>query len=186
VDWLYENPLPELIVCGVLAAAFGLLAAQKQRGVFLIGVLVSLLLGGGVYFLDRGTQTDGELVAAAVDDIVNDFAQNDLEGTMAHISPRAVGLRARAAFALELIDVENVRITDVSVELTNENSIARAHFRVNADASAGGRGMIGHRATRWMSEWQKTDEGWLMTEIEPLDVLSGQVADWPEPFNNLD
>jgi hypothetical protein len=182
VDWLYENPLPELTICGVLALAAGLVALKKQRGVFLLGTLAFLLLGGALWFLDHSRQTDREAVEFAVHDIVLNFQQNDLEGTLKYISPQAIALRATATLALQIVDVEDVRVTDVSVDFSNQKSIAHSHFRVNATASLERRGSVGHQATRWRAEWQKSDQGWLMIDIEPLDLLTGNAIEWPDPF----
>lgn len=182
MDWLYENPLPELLICGVLAAAFMVVALQKQRGVFLLGTLAFLLLGGALWFLDRGRKTDREAVEFAVHDIVLNFEQNDIDGTLKYISPRAIALRTRATLGIQLVDVEDVRVTDVSVDFSNQNSIARSHFRVNATVSLESRGSIGHQATRWRAQWQKSDQGWLMTDIEPLDHFTGNATEWPDPF----
>jgi hypothetical protein len=183
VDWLFENPLPELLICGVLAGVFTVVALQKQRGVFLLGVLAFLLLGGLLWFLDRSRQTDRELVTEAVYDIVMDFQRNDMDGTLEHISPQSVELRNRAMAGIALIDIENARVTDVSVELSNQNSIAFSHFRVNATASTVWSGNVGHQATRWRARWQKSNQGWLMTDIVALDVVTGHEIGWPKPLD---
>ncbi len=175
MEWLYENPLPELLICGVLAGVCALAAFQKQRGAILIGTLLFLVLGVGAWFLDRGVQTDREAVEFALHDLVADFQRNDLEGALEHISPQEMGLRGLLELATHNVDIaEDYRITDVSTELSNENSIARTHFRVNATVSITGYGNQGRKPSRWEAQWQKTDEGWLMTDIAELDVVTGR------------
>lgn len=180
MDWLYENPLPEICVCAVLAAGFVIATIRSQRGVYLVGAVAFVLLGLGAWFLDRNRETDREAVHAAVYKIVDRFQQDDLDGTLALISPRATDLRSLAQNGIERFDVQDVRVTDVSIELTNENSIGSAHFRVNATVSREDGPSVGHRATRWRARWQKSDQGWLMTDLEPLDIVTGLLINLPD------
>jgi hypothetical protein len=180
VDWLYENPLPELLICGVLATACLILALQKQRSVLLLGVLAFLLLGGGLWMVDRGVKSDREAVQDALYDIVAAYQRKDEAGTLKHISPQAGQLRNLAIRSMSVLTVEDdLRITDVSINFSNENSIARSHFRVNASVTLTGFGSQ-RSATRWEAEWQKTDQGWLMIDIHELDILTGQTTNYLE------
>lgn len=178
MDWLFENPLPELLICGVLAALFAIVATQKQRGVILLGAIAFVLLGVGAWLIDRGVQTDGEAVKQSLYDMVTAYQRKDEEATLQHISPQAGMLRMLVLRSMDVVTVRNdLHITDVSVEFSNENSIARSHFRVNATVELGGHGVSQHAATRWEATWQKTGEGWLMTDIIELDPITGTTTD---------
>lgn len=175
MDWLYENPLPELLICGVLAGLCIVIALQKRRGVLFLGALAFALLGGGLFLIDRGVESDREAVKLALYDIVAAYQRNDEDGTLKHISPQAGKLRFLVMQSMDVFIIgDDLTISDVSVEFTNENSIARSHFRVNASVSHTNLGNLGRPATRWEAYWQKTGQGWLMTDIDRLDILTGQ------------
>lgn len=174
MDWLFENPLPELLICGVLAIGFVIATMQKQRGIFLLGTVAFMLLGLGAWLVDRGVQTDREAVVESLFDMIISYQKKDAEGTLKHISPQAVEIRMLVMGSMDFLTVQDdLHITDVSVVFTNENSIAKSHFRVNATVTMEQYGATEQAVSRWEATWQKTGEGWLLTGIDELDPIYG-------------
>ena len=70
------------------------------------------------------------------------------------------------------VSVESdIRVTDVSVQLTNEDSRAITHFRANATVSASGVGG-GYHPSRWELTWQKEGDEWKITRTKYLNVMT--------------
>ncbi len=69
-------------------------------------------------------------------------------------------------------------LKDIQVEFSNQNSLAKTHFRVNGVVLVKGRN-IGHQATLWEVTWRKEGCHWRITRVQQLHPLRG------EPINQL-
>lgn len=183
--WFTEDAWSPIIVC-IVAAVISLIAwSSTQRPKFLAVSLVILLAAGAVYFLEQLIVTPGEKAERALYDLIETFAEEsrELSGankagpeslrSLTFFSPQNVEDRARVVAALLVVDIENdVRVTDVQIRLTNENTRAITHFRANATIKAGG--FAGHHASRWELTWQQEAGEWKVTRTRMLNIMNGQ------------
>ncbi len=106
------------------------------------------------------------------------FGQRDENGVLKHISPRQDELTQLVKWALATVTgVNNLRITDVSVEMLSQGSRARCHFRANGRFEVIGFGDIGHQATRWELTWQREGGAWKVIRIRRLNPITGEEMD---------
>jgi hypothetical protein len=108
--------------------------------------------------------------------LLRDFERRDEAGVDDAISARAPELRQLAARAISRVQIENVRLTDMNIEVSGEDVLrARAHFRVTADVIFGQVQRLPRQPTRWKSTWEQEGDGqWRLLDIEQLDPLTGE------------
>ncbi|SFJ55332.1 hypothetical protein [Planctomicrobium piriforme] len=169
--WPSENPWPAVVVCLIAAVALSIAWSQQRRIWLLLAALGALLLGGGAIALDRAVTTPAEIVAENVYGITQAFHDRDLERTRSYISNSAWDVHLLAAEGYNLVQVQDdMRVTDVQVEMLAQNTRARSRFRVNATVNfAGGSSRV---ATMWEAKWQPEKDGWKMIEIIALDPIT--------------
>ena len=190
--WFTETPWPPIFILAVIAACLAAAFSATQRSVYLAGILVLALLGGGIYFIEKQIVTEAERVEAAIYGVTDAFQDRDVERTVSYFSDNAalpddrlppflrfvarnVSLRTVVAGAVSTIQVEDdLRITDVSVETSNNDSLAKSHFRANGSFIVPGAGNVGHQPTRWEFRWRQEAGEWRIIDVQRLDPINGE------------
>ncbi|REJ79674.1 MAG: hypothetical protein DWQ34_19615 [Planctomycetota bacterium] len=174
--WFTETPWPPIFILAVIAACLAAAFSATQRSVYLAGILVLALLGGGIYFIEKQIVTERERVEAAIYGVADAFQRRDVAETVGYISQNAVLLRLLVLSKLREVQVrEDLRITDVSIETSNQDSRATSHFRANGTFAVAGYGDVGHQPTRWEVDWQKEGGEWRIINVRRLDPINGDV-----------
>ena len=173
--WFTETPWPPIIALAALATGFAGAFISTQRTKFIVPILLLAALAVVVYVVEQQVVTERERVEQSIYDVTAAFQRQDVPATLGHFSEQALLLRGMAMGALATIRAqEDLRITDVSIEMTNADSRARAHFRANGTFDVTGYGPVGHQPTRWNVDWQKEGGQWRIIDVERLDPITGE------------
>lgn len=106
------------------------------------------------------------------------FVRRDEPAVLSHISPREDELQTLVHWAFATVTaVEDLQLTDVSIDLLMEGSRAVSHVRANGRFHVGAYGDIGHRPTRWELTWQREGEEWNVIRIRRLNPITGEEID---------
>lgn len=183
--WFTEDAWSPIILCSVIAAIFFVAFMSTQRPKFLAALPLLLLAAITIYFVEIAIVTDREQVETNLLDLVNTFVEESHQfGVGSATKPEEVRCqkffaqnntvdRTRIVAALMFVEVEgDIRVTDVKIKLTNNNTMAVTHFRANATFAAGRQS--GHRPSRWEMTWQKQAGEWKITRTRMLNVVNGQ------------
>lgn len=168
--WFTEDPWPPMFICGLgalLAVAFW---SASKRAVHLLLALGLLALGGIIYVAEQMILTPAEQVEALVAQLCNDFQRND-PATLDHFSDSAPELKLMAQAAMALVEIHDLRLTDMHTRLTNNNTRAICHFRANAGLSVRGFGEVGHQPARFELTWAKEPAGWKIVAVKRLNPI---------------
>jgi len=136
---LLENPMP-IIFAGIFAEAIlGVILLQTGRGVVLlamIGVLVVVLGGVGIEAL---VVTEREQVEATLERGAAAFVDDDLDAVLSVVAPDAQRTRDAARGLLRRVRFDQIKITDVQVNVVRTTSPPTARARLIAVVTARGR-----------------------------------------------
>lgn len=172
--WFTDNPWPPMLICGLIAAILFFVWMSRGRNLFLYGAIALLVACGVIYLAERSIVTPGEEVEARVLALCRAFQEKDPH-TVDFISPNAPELRVLLATAMKMVDVEDdVRITDLWVTTSNNNSRAVSHFRANATVSVQPVGNVGHQPARLELTWQREGGEWHVVAVQRLNPINGE------------
>ncbi len=162
-------------IIGLLAVAVFFAGSwyARPRKAPLIGVLAALAACVAVWLVERQVVTPAEEVERDVMGMVDACQRGNIEETVAFISPQAVGWRAAVAAAMALVDVQDdVRVTDMRVQVRAGGTMAVSRFRANATVRTSGPiEYTGRHPSRWELTWQKVGDQWKVIEIRRLSVV---------------
>ncbi len=176
--WFTENAWPPMLIAGLAALVCLALWNSNRRGIHLVAALVCLLLCAGFYFLERAIVTEGERLQQVVVSLCNDFRNKRVAETVNHFSNAAPGLKVQVLAAMAMVTIhDDLRLTDFSTNLTNQNSRGTVHFRANATLSEVGQGNVGHYPSRFVLTFQREQGEWKIIEVERLHPLTGEKMD---------
>lgn len=183
--WFTEDAWSPIILCVVIAAIFFLAFLTTQRARYLAVLPLLLLAAITIYFAELAIVTDREQVELNLLELVSTFVEESEQwGVGSTEIPEQV--RCHVFFAednsadrtlvvagLMFVQVmEDIRVSDVKVQLTDNDTKALTHFRANATINAGS--FNGHQPSRWELTWQKLDGDWKITQTRMLNVVNGQ------------
>jgi len=172
--WFTETAWPPIILLSILSVFLFAAWYNSRRASYLIGVVLLTICSGVVYAIEQSVVTDVEKIEAAVADFCIRFQQKDLQGSLSHFSERNFADRAMVATGMLLVEIEDdVRITDLNVELSMQNSRAVSHFRANATIHVATYGNVGRRPSRWEFTWQREADEWKIVKVVRLNPLKG-------------
>ena len=172
--WFIEDPWPPLFIGTLCGIVLLVVWAANARRSMLRGGLLCLLIGGSAWPIDMLVVTDAEQVELLVTDLADSVVAGNIEATLSHISEREVALRLAVTAGMNLVTVQNVRITDTSVEMLADNSRAKVHCRANGTLSIGNVSMSRHFPSRWNLTWQREGDEWKIIEVQRLNVVTGE------------
>lgn len=167
--WFTETPWPPISILAAIACV--LLAAWliNARRAYLMGMLVCGLLSIGVYLVESWVVTTSEQLEDNVYALTAAFQQKKPDETLAFFSESALTERLLVRWAMEAVDVEDdLRVTDVQVELLADETRAKVQFRANATVRVSM--YSGHAPSRWRLTWQKENDAWKIIKVERLHV----------------
>jgi len=169
MHWLTENPWPLAILCGLVALVFIVLWSNNKRGAHLLAALVCVFLAAVVFVAESMVQTDAERVELQVHRLVEAFERKDIDEVFSMLSPQLDKLRTAVKTASGMVDVKEIRVSDLSVELREHHTRAISQFRANGTIVVSG--STHHAATRWRMTWERDGERWIVTRVSRLDPI---------------
>ncbi len=176
--WFTEDAWSPIVVCVLIAALCLAAAFMAQRAKLLWAVAVMLVAAVAIFFVERAIVTDTEQVEGQLTELVDTFVRESKE-TPKNKQPQCVRFfaerndrdKARIAAAVALVRVNDVRVTDVQIKVTNQGTRALTQFRANGTVAIGSEG--GHFPTRWELSWQKEAGEWRVTTTRMLNTVNG-------------
>lgn len=173
--WFTETAWPPILICAFLAAILLMAWSSSKRGVLLIAAAGMVPLSAIIYLVERNIVTEAERIEANVHALAEAVRNDQAERVLDFFSAGATDWRAAIAAAMAAYDVQDdMRITDVRVEVTAADTIGRSHFRANGTVTGKGIGMGRHGATRWVLIWHREGGEWKITGVERYDPLSDE------------
>ena len=184
--WFTEDAWSPIIACVVLGVLFFVAYSVTQRSKILLPVPLLLVACIAIYFIEQAIVTETERVEQSLLELIDTFAlesrqtvKNQTPLCLRFFSLRNDRDRKRVGAASFLVRVDDQRVTDVQIKLTNESTRAITHFRANGDVSLGTGGGGGHYSSRWELTWQKEADEWKVTGMRMLNVMTGAEQNIP-------
>ena len=184
--WFTEDAWSPIIVCVVVGVLFFVGFSVTQRQKWLLPVPLLLVACIAIYFIEQAIVTDTERVEQSLLELIDTFAlesrqtpKNQTPLCLRFFSVRNDRDRKRVGAASFLVRVDNQRVTDVQIKLTNQSTRAITHFRANGDVSLGASGGGSHYSSRWELTWQKEADEWKVTGTKMLNVMTGDEQNIP-------
>lgn len=174
--WLTENAWQPMLFLALIGMALGMVGYRRLQKRYAAGMIICFLLVGMTWFIEKQVVTEKERVHASVIGITTAFGDRDLDKTVGYVAQRSQDLRFLIGYAYNLVEFKgDMRVTDIEIEMTNNESRAKTRFRVNGTISALKQSYTGHQPTRWEATWQVEAGEWKMIDIIQLDPVSGNV-----------
>jgi len=168
-----ENPWPAAFAFTAVAVVFAILWSSQKRAWPLVASIVCVLAAGGMFLIDQAVITDAEQIELHVRDLAAAFQQKDLERVTSYFSPLC-DERPLIATAAAMVTVgDDLRISDVDVEMKARGSRAIIHFRANATVSLRSVN-LGYHPSRWRLTWQREGGEWKIVTVTRLDPIRGE------------
>ena len=188
--WFTEDAWSPIIVIGGAASICCIAWSSTQRSRYLTAIAVLAFCAILTHFVEQAVVTEGEKVEIALHALLDTFIAesqsiNSLQQAQAvqserFFSEQNVTDRARVRAAVILVNVAtDTRITDVQIQLTNQDTRAITHFRANGTVSTSMGGGGGHYTSRWELTWQKEAGEWKITRTKMLNPMSGEEQQIP-------
>lgn len=172
--WFLETPWPPIAL--LLLAAFVLVAIWivSRNPRLALGAILCVVLCGVVYVVEYFYETPGELIESHVTDVIAAFQDKRTDDTLYYFSESAQIERGLIMWGIESITVhDDLRITDVEVQLFSEGSQATSRFRANGTIEGRGFSPV-RQPSHWRFTWRLEGGQWKITRVERLDVVTGE------------
>lgn len=190
--WLTETAWPLILIFSILGVLC--LAGWQAQGrkLYFVGLLVMVLLAGATYWTEAVIVTETERVEQAVYGLVATFQEeSQLYGatslpsadtplrTLEFISTNAADIQNMARGAMLMVSVgDDMRLTDLQIDMRSNNSRAITHFRVNATVDISAFGISQRQPSRWEVTWQREGGEWKVIRVDRLNVVTGERIDF--------
>ncbi len=163
---LLENPLP-IVFFGIVAeAVLGAALVSTRRGILLLPMaLVVVVVLAGVA-VERWVVTERERVEATLDGVVAALESNDLDRVLRYVAPEAGYTRARARFALSMIEITDAKINNLQIivnELTSPPTAEASFNGVVYYRDRTGQIPYEYYSSPFTVELRKGEDCWLIT-----------------------
>lgn len=168
--YLSENPFPLFILLAAGVVVSLLTGTAKGRGI--AGLCV--LLGIGLFFLERWLISPGERVEAELQTMLQHFKDRDVDAIASQISnPELVDV---ATQGLDLVDIhDSFHIKNVEVSFDEAQTTATVLLRANGYISLRKQGGgERHVPTFWRTTWIRENDAWKLSKVMRLNPANGQ------------
>lgn len=171
MTWFTESPWPLVVILGVAACIMLAIWSAQKRGAWMVGSLALILAAVAVIFIEQSIVTESERVEQRVLDLTRAFQRKDHDRTLEFISLQAPELRKIAEYALESVTVQDdLKVKDMHVRLTNEDTRAVSRFRANGTIVFQGTN-LGPQPSLLEVTWQKEKGDWKMIGVRRLNPI---------------
>lgn len=168
MEYLFENPIPMLMVGAVLLVFFGVWYYTSRSIAPFVGmVLVAVLTLSGLV-LEQIVYTHRELIDAALYGVTDAAEANDLDAVLSHLAPTATEARALAEKVMPRLTITQANITsDIEITLDDEKDPTRATARFRGFFHARDQsGVTGAEVFPVRVELIRQDNRWLIERFE--------------------
>jgi len=172
----YEDSLPLLVACLVVAAVFTWLWRNVGQAVWMWLAVAAACSGFGVAAIDYRTVTEREYLEILLPELAYAVQQKDLQTLFVAIAPEVRPVREQAERAVKHLKPTSVVITklEITVDETAEPPAATAEMFVRVSGM-----MVGHEETMGIvaaTVSLEKRERWLVTEcvVKPAEPLGSR------------
>ena len=182
--WFTEDAWSPIVMCTLIGglSLVGALTLQKPK--LMLATLVLAIAAVVIYFVEQAIVTDTERIELSLQSLVDTFVSESQANPKPqqaicanYFGARNTRDRHRIAAAVAIVRVEDLRLTDVSIQLTNQGTRAITQFRANGTVRVGAEG--GHYPTRWELSWQKEAGEWKITNTRMLHAVRDEEIQIP-------
>jgi hypothetical protein len=173
---------PTYLAGGLTLLAVALLVALRitQKGTFLVGAGIALLLALAVLAIERLWVTDTERIERVVSDLRRAVERSDAEGVLAHLTPdvqyatqghsiQGPAVRSFIQATLERAKFDFVRISNLKASVGGLSRRGQAEFRVFASGELDM--MHGASGSDWSLGFVETSpKVWKVNRISPTRI----------------
>ena len=176
MDALLENPMPIIFAGIAVEAVLGVILVKTGRGVLLLAMIGVLVLVLGGVALEALVVTDRERVEAALDGGAAAFVDGDVDRVLTFVAPDATGTQAAVRQVLRRVDIDAIKITDLTINLVRTTSPPTA--RASMVCIVSGREKSGTfapttRPVRVEIQLRQQGERWLVIGHKWPEVVGG-------------
>jgi hypothetical protein len=172
-----DNPWPVVLVLLCVAVGFGFSWIGSRKTYALSVALIALGLASGIYAWSISVETPSKVIVKNLHDMVAAFKNHDVPKTMSYFSKQA-DVPVLLEELIKNVEVRgDIRITDVSVKFTQQNSLGTLHFRANGGFTYRGISVESY-PTNWELDWQREGKEWKIVQIRRLHFMNGTPVDF--------
>lgn len=178
MEQMLENPLPAILIGGVLTAALAGGWLQTGRRSLVYGMVAMILLTIGAVVLERAVKTDREKITATLYTIAGFVESNDISEALKFAHSGSPEVHAQAAAELPLYDFTEVSIKrNLKIEVLPGQSPreAKATFNVMVILSSRDGALTNFRVPRYVEVTmrQEADGAWRVAAYQHFDPQRG-------------
>jgi hypothetical protein len=173
-DFFFDTPYWFLGLLGVVAIGPFISGNARQESRLKIAALATLLLAVVLVLLSHFIDTDKEKVAKRTRQFIEAVEKKDKATVASLLHSRASlawmrkdDIVEKSATVVDDFHLTNIRATSLDVDQPNRNEI-QATVNVSAHVETGG--WAGDPPSSWLFTWERTTNGWLVTEIKPIKL----------------
>ncbi len=165
MTWLFENPVPAIIIGGLTAAILGGGWLQTGRKWLLYAMIMMIVLTFAAVILERVVITDREQITATLHEIAAAVERNDVDTALGYVYSGSPEVRSYAAAELaryEFTEVDIKRNLEIEVFPKANPPRAVAEFNVTVRLSVRDTLYTNNRIPRWVQVtfYQEADGTW--------------------------
>lgn len=178
MQYLFENPIPMLMIGAVLLTFTGVLYySTRSVGSFVASVLVVVLTLSGLV-MEQIVFTERELVEVALANITDAAEENDLERVLSCLSPTATRTKAMAEKLMPELKIEKANImSEIEISLDDEKNPTRATAKFRGFFQAQhNSGFAGGKPFPVEVELVRDEHRWLIEEFSSTMDFESQAA----------
>ncbi len=182
MEWIFENPLPALVIGGLTTAILisGWLQTGRSSLAYLAGIAVALTIGAVI--LERMVVTDREEVQATLFEIARLVENNQIEQALEYAHELTPEVRRQAAAELALYEFESIDIKrNLQIEVFPDHVPPRATAEFNVVVTLSTRVDIfrNQRIPRYieMTLFREADGVWRVGAYQHYDARRGWTND---------
>lgn len=178
---LFEDPLTIYVALGMIEIVLLAVWHRSMTPRRLLVLAAPLLLGGGVFWIERLVVTDGEVIVAALEEIAEGVSADppDLGPARTYLGddaavdlalgPDTMGMSKTRAIAqmrslIRRYGVTSVAVLDTHVRVTGNS--ARVTFSTNVTYRTGRKTTRQTYALTWTVDWKRRQEGWRIIGVD--------------------
>jgi hypothetical protein len=178
---LLENPLPIIVVGGLVALVAGMVFFSRRSGGSLAALVGTVLATLALLLVERLVATDREQIESAIANLLAAIEANDLKATLAVIDPAAAKVRDHVQTMEPLIKVEKARsigrievTVDDGAQPPTADATIQAFLQGVHEQSAM---QVGYFNQRVDLHWIKRGDQWLLDDYtayyegQPIDAV---------------
>ena len=182
MEWIFEDPVPAMIVGGLTAAILGGGWIQTGRKSLLYVMIVVILLTVALVVVERVVVTPREQVKDTLFEIARLVAENDIEAASSYAYSGAPQIRQAAIAELSLYQFQSVDIKrNLKIKVEPDRDPPRATADFNVVVTMGTRdGFISERRIPRYVEitmYREADGQWRVADYAHDDPRRGWMVD---------